>query len=99
MNSDVERGVKRAKELLATARHATMATVNKDGSPHNTPYYFLYDETLEHLYWASHPESLHSGNVVRSQQIFVVVYDMVERSSVEGCISRPTMSTRYLATS
>ena len=29
-----------AKELLGAVRHAAMATVNEDGSPHNTPVLF-----------------------------------------------------------
>jgi hypothetical protein len=67
--------ISRAKELLATVRHAAMATVNEDGSPHNTPYFFMYDDTLQHLYWGSHPESQHSKNIVRTGQVFVVLYD------------------------
>jgi hypothetical protein len=67
--------ITRAKELLSTARHAAMATVNEDGSPHNTPYRFLYDERLERVYWGSHPESQHSKNILRTGQLFIVVYD------------------------
>jgi hypothetical protein len=65
----------RAKVLLQTVRHAAMATVNEDGFPHNTPYFFACDELLERLYWGSHPESQHSKNVARTGQIFVVLYD------------------------
>jgi len=67
--------ITRAIELLQQTRHACMATVNQDGSPHNTPYFFMYDAALEHLYWGSHPESQHSKNVVRTGQIFVALYD------------------------
>lgn len=67
--------INRAKELLATVRHAAMATVNEDGSPHNSPYFFMYDEPLEHLYWGSHIESQHTKNIERTGQIFVVLYD------------------------
>ncbi|HSX43158.1 MAG TPA: pyridoxamine 5'-phosphate oxidase family protein [Candidatus Saccharimonadales bacterium] len=74
--------IARAKDLLATVNHAAMATVNADGSPHNTPYFFMRDETLEHLYWGSHPDSEHSKNVVRTGQIFVVLYDAVERGGL-----------------
>lgn len=52
-----------------------MATVNQDGSPHNTPYFFMYDDALQHLYWGSHPQSEHSKNVARTGRIFVVLYD------------------------
>lgn len=66
--------ITRAKELLGTVRHAAMATVNEDGSPHNTPYFFMYDATLTRLYWGSHGESQHSKNVARTGQIFVALY-------------------------
>lgn len=56
-----------------------MATVNEDGSPHNTPYFFMCDDSLEHLYWGSHPDSQHSKNVARTEQIFVVLYDAFEK--------------------
>ncbi len=69
----------RARELLKTVRHAAMATVNEDGSPHNSPFFFLYNEELTKIYWGSHPESLHSQNVLRTGQIFIAVYDAFER--------------------
>lgn len=70
--------VNRAKQLLKSVRHAAMATVNEDGSPHNTPYRFLADENLEYLYWGSHPDSLHSQNVARTGKVFVVLYEANE---------------------
>lgn len=59
-----------------------MATVNEDGSPHNTPYFFMCDDSLEYLYWGSHPDSQHSKNVARTGQIFVVLYDAMERGGL-----------------
>lgn len=52
-----------------------MATINEDGSPHNTPYFFMRDEALSKIYWGSHPESQHSLNILRSGQLFVVLFD------------------------
>lgn len=74
--------IDRAKELLKTVRHAAMATVNPDGSPHNTPYFFMYDDALEQLYWGSHPSSQHSKNIARTGQIFVVLYDSNEKGGL-----------------
>jgi len=82
MDTDLSRRTSRAKQLLATARHAAMATVNADGSPHNTPFVFMRDPALKYIYWGSHPESLHSKNVLRTGQIFVVLYDAVERGGL-----------------
>ncbi len=52
-----------------------MATVNEDGSPHNTPYFFVYDHGLEHLYWASTEDAVHSRNILRTGKLFVVLFD------------------------
>jgi len=74
--------IQRAKERLQSVRHASMATVNEDGSPHNTPFLFLHDDKLTTIYWGSHPESQHSQNVLRTGQIFVAVYDAQERGGL-----------------
>jgi general stress protein 26 len=54
----------RAKELIHTSRHISLATTNADGSPHNSPVKFLYDEKLENIYWDSNVETLHSQNIL-----------------------------------
>ncbi len=82
MTEDLERKINRAREILFTSRHAAMATVNADGSPHNTPFRLFYDPKLENIYWGSHPDSLHSLNVVRTGKIFVVVYDRIDRGGL-----------------
>jgi hypothetical protein len=82
MDGKIQPKIERAKELLSTVRHAAMATVNEEGSPHNTPYYFIRSPDLKYLYWGSHPNSQHSRNVVRTGQIFVVLYDAMERGGL-----------------
>lgn len=72
--------VARAKELLKTVRHAAMATVNEDGSPHNTPYFFACSADVRRLFWRSLPDTLHSGNIERTGQLFVVLYHAAENS-------------------
>src|SRR5262245_58914344 len=67
--------ITQAKELLRTARHGAMATVNADGSPHNTPYHLLVADDLSYFYWSSKPEAVHSQNIERTGQAYVVVYD------------------------
>jgi hypothetical protein len=78
----MDKQIARAKQLLATLSHASMATVNVDGSPHNTPYLFMRDDALQHLFWGSHPKSEHSKNVARTGQIFVALYDGKERGGL-----------------
>lgn len=75
MDPDLQARVDRAKELLTTVRHVSMATVNADGSPHNTPLFFMYGDDLKHVFWGSHPDADHSKNIVRTGQIFMALYD------------------------
>lgn len=82
MDNDLSKRIARAKELLNGVRHAAMATVNADGTPHNTPFFFIRDPKLGYIYWGSHPASLHSENVVRTGKIFVVLYDAMERGGL-----------------
>jgi Pyridoxamine 5'-phosphate oxidase len=72
----------RAKELLRTAKHACIATVNEDGTPHASPLYLILDETLSHIYFCSYPESLHTKNVARTGDMFIAVYDMIEEGGL-----------------
>jgi hypothetical protein len=66
------------KELLKNIRHCALATVNSDGSPHNTPLFCLFNQDLSKIYWGSHPDSLHSRNIERTHEGFVVIYDSVK---------------------
>lgn len=59
-----------------------MATVNEDNSPHNTPFRFLYKNDLSRIFWGSHPDSIHSQNILRTGQAFVVLYDTMERGGL-----------------
>jgi hypothetical protein len=79
MQRTLKEQVERGKELLRTIRHAAMATVNADGTPHNTPFMFMHDGTLEHIFWGSHPDSEHSKNVLRTGEVFVVLYDAFQK--------------------
>ncbi|MDO8452041.1 MAG: pyridoxamine 5'-phosphate oxidase family protein, partial [bacterium] len=73
--------IKQAKEILKKIKYACMATVNKDGTPHNSPLVFLYENNLEYIFWGSHPESQHSQNVLRTGQVFFVAFDSVNGSA------------------
>ena len=64
-----------AQKLLKNVRHAAYATVNQDNTPHNSPLMLFYNEDLTKLYIGSYSDSLHSKNIVRSGQAFVVLYD------------------------
>ena len=66
------------KELLSKVRHVALATVNEDGTPHNTPLFFAFDEELKRLFFVSRAESLHTKNFVREGRAFAVLYDSNE---------------------
>jgi hypothetical protein len=66
--------IARAKELLRDIHHVPIATVNADGSPHSSPVLMAFDERL-HGYWASGPETQHSGNIARDPRVFLVLFD------------------------
>jgi hypothetical protein len=66
----------RVKELINSVKHIAIATVNQDGSPHNTPVFAAFDNELS-VYWSSDPESLHSKNIERTGQVFIAVFDSV----------------------
>jgi len=80
--SILESKINRAKELIYTSRHIALATTNVDGSPHNSPVKFLYDEKLENIYWGSNIEAQHSQNILRTGQIFAVLFDRIEFGGV-----------------
>jgi hypothetical protein len=80
--SKLELKTNRAKELIHTSKHVALATTNADGSPHNSPVGFFYDEKLENIYWGSHAEALHSQNILRTGQLFGVIFDRIEVGGV-----------------
>ena len=75
MNKDE---INKAKDLLKYIRHFALATVNADGTPHNTPLFYALDNELKHLYFVSRDESLHTKNFIRTGKAFVVLYDSNE---------------------
>jgi hypothetical protein len=82
IDPNIPERIERARQLLATVKHAAMATVNDDGSPHNSPYLFMVSPDHRMLYWGSHPQSQHSLNILRTGQLFVVLYDAFERGGL-----------------
>ncbi|MEK7645034.1 MAG: pyridoxamine 5'-phosphate oxidase family protein [Patescibacteria group bacterium] len=74
--------INRAKELIYTSKHVSLATTNADGSPHNSPVRFFFDDKLENIYWGSNAEALHSQNILRTGQLFGVLFDRMEVGGV-----------------
>lgn len=76
--AEIAERIARARELLQTVRHVPLATVNSDGSPHNSPVFAAFDRDSR-FYWASHPASEHSKNIARTGQVFAVLFDSLEK--------------------
>ena len=66
------------KKLLTKVRHMALATVNEDGTPHNTPLFFAFDKEFRRLIFVSRAESLHTKNFVREGRAFSALYDSNE---------------------
>jgi hypothetical protein len=69
--------INRARQLVAEIHHIPIATVNGDGTPHNSPVFMAFDDSLKG-YWASHPANLHSQNIARDAGVFLVIFDSRE---------------------
>jgi pyridoxamine 5'-phosphate oxidase-like protein len=65
---------KRAKEILATIKYATLATITPDGKPWNSPVAHILDDDLN-VYWFSDKEGQHAKNVRANGEVFIVFYD------------------------
>jgi len=70
----VKERIARARQLLTQIHNVSIATVNKDGSPHNSPVFMAFDKQLR-AFWASNQDSQHSQDIARDPRIFLVVFD------------------------
>lgn len=76
--------VDRAKEIIDQIIYITIATVDKDGQPWNTPVYSAFDKNYT-FYWISSPEAQHSKNIAANRRVFLNIYDStVAEGTAEG---------------
>lgn len=66
--------VERAKQIISQIIYITIASVDKEGQPWNTPVYSAFDERYT-FYWISSPESQHSQNIAANHRVFLSIYD------------------------
>jgi general stress protein 26 len=62
------------QSVLDRIIYVTIATVDSNGQPWNSPVVGKWDDNLN-LYWVSSKKSQHSQNIAHRPLIFVVVYD------------------------
>jgi general stress protein 26 len=60
--------------ILSSAEFCNIATVCKDGSPWNTPVFFVSDKE-QNLYWWSSLKAVHSKNILRDNKVYITVLD------------------------
>ncbi len=85
MKNDEQKNLsQRAKEIIEKILYITIATVDENGQPWNTPVYSAFDENYN-FYWASDKNGQHSKNIRTNNKIFLVIYDStVPESKGEG---------------
>lgn len=64
----------RLRDMLSEVLHLALATVDQDGTPHNSPVFAAFD-SLGHFVWSSHPDALHSQNIARTGRTFITIFD------------------------
>lgn len=75
---------KRAQEIIDKILYVTIASVDGNGQPWNSPVFSAHDENLN-FYWGSHIDSQHSKNIKDTGKVFLVIYDStVEAGAGEG---------------
>lgn len=65
------------KDLAQNSRYIVLATVNEDGTPHNSPLFYIPSEKLDKIFMGTHPQSLHARNITRSGEAFGVIFGRV----------------------
>jgi len=74
ISSPIDELTEKAKQVLNKITYLTLATVDKEGNPWNSPVYYGFDEDYT-FYWSSWIENQHSQNIINNGQVFAVVYD------------------------
>ncbi len=60
--------------ILSSAEFCNIATVCEDGSPWNTPVFFVSDKD-QNIYWWSSLKAVHSKNILRDSRVYITVLD------------------------
>lgn len=61
-------------DIAFNSRYIVVATVNEDGTPHNSPMFYIPSPKLDKLYMGTYPESQHAQNIARTGEAFGVVF-------------------------
>lgn len=76
-NPDLAKFSKSIFEVLEDNTLLTLATVNKDGTPHVNTAYFTFDQNINLYIWTE-PSTKHSHNVEKNPSVAVTIFDSRE---------------------
>ncbi len=63
-----------ARKIMNDIVYITVATVNNDGTPWNSPVFCAYDSKYN-FYWISSKNCVHSANIEQNHNVALVIYD------------------------
>ena len=63
-----------ARRVIDANLYMTIATIEPDGSPRQSPVYFTPARYTD-LYWVSSPDAHHSRNVLERPAVEIVIFD------------------------
>ena len=82
-----------AARIIRAIEYITIATADADGQPWNTAVYSAFDSDLR-FYWASDRNAVHSTNIARNSNVFLVIYDStVPAGTGEGVFVKAEAAT------
>lgn len=68
--------------IISTVKVGSLATINTDGSPWNTPLHFAVGDEV--IVWLSSDASQHSQNIARDDRVSIVLWSNTEVENVKG---------------
>lgn len=74
--------------IVHTVPVGSVATINPDGSPWNTPLHFAFDE--DKVVWLSDERAWHSQNIARDARVSITIWSGTEVEHVKGVYIQTT---------
>lgn len=65
----------KAQSIIDSVAYITIATVDENGNPWNTPVAAFHFDGDSTLYWASWTDAMHSQNIRTNGKVFIVIFD------------------------
>jgi general stress protein 26 len=63
-----------AKEIIERIPYITLATVDEQGMPWNSPVFAAYDKDYT-FYFGTHIDSQKARNIKKNENVFIIIYD------------------------